>query len=141
MLYYGADSTAGAAGAPPPNAAARNTVLFKAPGGAYIPQTAAPLDFITTDGNDFQGVVDVTAVVAAAGPGTYSVADVQAGTGRDRQAGWALAVAYRDTAQPPRNLTIFDGFQIVNGGNPNVRTGPVSGFQTPPTGPVRTRLG
>ena len=140
MLYFGADSTVGAAGAPPPNAAARNTVLFKAPDGVYGTYTAAPLDFITTDGNDFQGIVDVTAEVTQAGPGTYSVANVQAGTGRDRQAGWALVVAYRDTTQPPRNLTIFDGFQVVNSGNPNV-TIPVSGFQTPPTGPVRTRLG
>jgi uncharacterized repeat protein (TIGR01451 family) len=140
MLYFGADSNAGAAGAPPPNAAARNTVLFKAPGGGYAAHTAAPLDFITTDGNDFQGVVDVTADVSAAGGGFYSVANVQAGTGRDRQAGWSLVVAYRDTSQPPRNLTIFDGFQIVNSGNPNVSI-PVSGFQTPPTGPVRTRLG
>jgi uncharacterized repeat protein (TIGR01451 family) len=140
MLYFGADSNAGAAGAPPPNAAARNTVLFKAPGRSYLTKTAAPLDFITTDGNDFQGVVDVTADVSGAGAGTYSVANVQAGTGRDRHAGWSLVVAYRDTSQPPRNLTIFDGFQIVNSGNANVSI-PVSGFQTPPTGPVRTRLG
>ena len=140
MLYFGADSTAGAAGAPPPSAAARNTVLFKAPGGSYGSYTASPFDFITTDGSDFQGAVDVTSEVAGAGAGPYSVANVQAGTGRDRQAGWALAIAYRDTAQPPRNLTLFDGFQVVNSGNANVSI-PVSGFRTPPTGAVRTRLG
>jgi uncharacterized repeat protein (TIGR01451 family) len=139
-LYFGGDSTAGSAGAAPPNAAARNTVLFKAPGQSYASLTASQLDFITTDGNDFQGVVDVTGPARAAGTGTYSVANVQAGTGRDRQAGWALAVAYRDTSEPPRNLALFDGFQIVNSGNPNVSI-PVSGFRTPPSGPVRTRLG
>ena len=140
MLYFGADSTAGAAGAPPPSAAARNTVLFKPPRGSYGSLTASSFDFITTDGNDFQGAVDVTSLVAAAGAGPYSVANVQAGTGRDRQAGWAIAIAYRDTAQPPRNLSLFDGFQVVNSGNPNVSIS-VSGFQTPPTGAVRTRLG
>lgn len=141
LLYFGADSSAGAAGGAPPNAAARDTVLLKAPGqSSYQSRTAPQLDFITTDGNDFQGVVDVTGDVAEAGRGSYSVANVQAGTGRDRQAGWALVVAYRDTSQPPRNLSIFDGFQVVNSGNPNVSI-PVSGFETPLTGPVRTEVG
>jgi len=140
ILYFGADSTAGALGAPPPDPGARGTVLLKVPGGSYAPRTATQLDFTTTEGSDFQGLVDVTGEVAAAGAGTYSLANLQAGTGRDRQAGWSLVVAYRDTTQPPRNLTIFDGFQVVNAGNPNVSM-PVSGFQTPPSGPVRTRVG
>ena len=141
ILYFGGDSTAGTGGAAPPDAGARNTVSWKVPGAAtYAGLTASQLDFTTTDGNDFQGVVDVTDAVRAAGAGTYWVGNVQAGTGQDREAGWSLVVAYRDTAQPARNLSIFDGFQVVNSGNPNVPI-PVSGFQTPATGPVRTRLG
>ena len=35
-LYYGGRLTAGSGGSPPPNPAARNTVLFKAPGDAAI---------------------------------------------------------------------------------------------------------
>ena len=41
------------------------------------------------------------------------MADVQAGTGADRHAGWSLVVAYQDVTQPARNLTIFDGFGQV----------------------------
>ncbi|HKZ14100.1 MAG TPA: hypothetical protein VJL81_09675 [Solirubrobacterales bacterium] len=141
MLYFGGDSGAGVGGAPPPNAAARNTVLLKTPGSAiYLPLSASQLDFITTDGNDYQGAVDVTSEVGSGGSGACWVANVQAGTGQDRDAGWSLVVAYRDTSEPPRNLAIFDGFQIVNSGNPNVGIG-VSGFRTPPSGPVRTKLG
>lgn len=141
MLYYGGDSNAGVGGAAPPSAAARDTAVLKTPGAAgYQPVTALQVDDTTTDGNDFQGVVDVTSEVAAAGPGTYGVGNVQAGTGQDRQAGWSLIVAYRDTADPPRNLSIFDGFQVVNSANPNVSI-PVAGFRTPPSGPVRTQLG
>ncbi|MQA74706.1 MAG: DUF11 domain-containing protein [Solirubrobacterales bacterium] len=141
MLYYGGDSTGGSDGDDPPDAAQRDTVLLKAPGAsAYQSLTALQVDDTSTSGNDFQGIVDVTDQVAGSGSGAYWVANVQAGTGRDRQAGWSLVVAYRDTSQPPRNLTIFDGYQVVNSGNPNI-TIPVSGFQTPPSGPVRTKLG
>ncbi len=61
-------------------------------------------------------------------------------TGEDRYAGWALVVAYEAAGDPPRNLTVFDGLQSVTQGKPAL-TIPVSGFQTPLSGPVRTRLG
>ncbi len=62
------------------------------------------------------------------------------GTGQDRYAGWTLVVAYHDSTQPPRNLTVFDGFASINSGNPPVNI-PVSGFKTPPAGAVRTEVG
>ena len=46
----------------------------------------------------------------------------------------------KDPNEPLRNLSVFDGLNLVNAGNPTV-TIPVSGFQTPLAGPVRTRLG
>ena len=49
-------------------------------------------------------------------------------------------VAYEDLTQPPRNLTVDDGFITVSSGSPPI-TIPVSGFRTPPSGPVRTTLG
>lgn len=76
----------------------------------------------------------------ASGNGTYTAANVQAGLGGDRYAGWSLVVAYELVNSVPRNLTIFDGFALVNTGAPNV-TFPVSGFLTPPSGVVKTRLG
>jgi uncharacterized repeat protein (TIGR01451 family) len=71
---------------------------------------------------------------------------VQLGTGLqpDQSGGWALTVAYEDTNQPTRNLTIFDGFKFVSTDVP-VADRPVdirlSGFVTPRTGPVSTRIG
>ena len=79
-------------------------------------------------------------MVQAAGAGTYAVGNVQAGTGGDRYAGWTLVVAYQDPSQPPRNLTVDDGLVTVQSGSPAI-TIPVSGFTTPPSGPVRTTLG
>ena len=88
----------------------------------------------------YNAFANVTALVQAAGAGTYSVANVQAGRVGDRYAGWTLVVAYQDPGQPPRNLTVDDGFVTVSSGTPPI-TIPVSGFRTPPSGAVNTTLG
>ena len=160
-LYWGADTSAGATiGTPAPRAApgcpappltntvtcSANVVGLRVPGGSgYSPVTANtsnPADFIVSSSaaTRYTAVADVTSLVQAAGPGTYSAANVQAGTGGDRYAGWTLVVAYEDLAQPARNLTVDDGFITVSSGSPPI-TIPVSGFRTPPSGPVRTTLG
>ena len=84
----------------------------------------------------------MTAIVAAAGAGTYTVANVQAGIGRSdgQLAGWSLVVAYADPASPGRNLSVFDGLQNVGSASPPV-TIPLSGFRTPATGPVNSKVG
>ncbi len=82
----------------------------------------------------------MTAIVQAAGAGSYTVANVQAGTGQDRYAGWSLVVAYRVPGASPRNLTVFDGFASINSGDPP-REIPISGFTTPKTGSVDTKVG
>ena len=125
-----------------PNAAARNLVGFQVPGAsAYTTITASQVDNSPSPNTSRYGAfADVTSMVQAAGAGTYSVANVQAGTGGDRYAGWTLVVAYQDPTQPPRNLTVDDGFVTVQSGSPPI-TIPVSGFRTPPSGPVRTTLG
>ena len=139
-LYWGADVNGGTGGTDAPNPGARGTVEFAVPGGAYATVNASVLDTSSAQPARYQGFADVTSAVSSAGNGTYTVADVQAGTGNDRYGGWSLVVAYHDAAQPPRNLTVFDGFQTVNAGNPTV-TIPVSGFLTPLSGPVNTELG
>ena len=68
------------------------------------------------------------------------MADVQAGTGKDRYAGWSLVVAYRDTAAPVRNLSVFDGFDTVSSSRPQVDV-KVEGFRTPKIGSVRSDVG
>ncbi len=138
-LYYGGRLNAGTGGSPAPSPGARNTVLFKAPGDSdYRSLTASQVDDASTQ---YQGFVDVTGIVGAAGPGTYTTANVQVGTGRSDSGsgGWALVVAYGDPAAPSRNLSVFDGMQSV--GSSSTVLIPLSGFQTPLSGPVASTVG
>ena len=139
-LYYGARTSAGTGGVAAPAAASRGTVKLQVPGAAGYETLAAAVDDSTAIAASYVGFVDVTARVASAGSGTYTVADVQSGTGADRYAGWALVVAYAHPSEPARNLSVFDGLQTIGPGDAPVSIS-VSGFRTPPTGPVRTRVG
>ena len=75
-----------------------------------------------------------------AGPGAYTVANLQSGKGEDRYGAWDLVVAYRDPTQPARNLTVFDGLATISQST-SAATLSLSGFTTPPTGPVRSVVG
>lgn len=87
----------------------------------------------------YAGFADVTSIVAQAGSGSYTVANVQSKRGDNQYAGWSLVVAVADPSAPTRNLTIFSGFgEVTNSGSATIS---VSGFVTPPSGPVRTTLG
>jgi uncharacterized repeat protein (TIGR01451 family) len=137
-------------GNPAANPAVAGSVWLEGPGtGGYIPVNASVFDTYTEDlgcaapgveeRTRYQGFADVTALVKAGGGGTYTVANVQAGTGADRHAGWSLVVAYQDASQHARNLTIFDGFgQVALAANVPIT---VSGFKTPLTGAVNTQIG
>jgi len=137
-LYWGARTAAGSGGSAARDINARNRIKFRAPGASgYTTLTADTLDDGT--GGIYQGYEDVTSIVKAAGAGVYTAADVQASTGADTLAGWSLVIAYRDTAQPARNLTVFDGIKSISSGASGTIN--VSGFTTPPAGDVRTRVG
>jgi large repetitive protein len=139
-LYFGGRVTGGAGGAPAPNAAARGTALFQTPtSGGYVPVSGTVADSTPIAGS-YVTFADVTALVRAGGTGRYWVGNVQSGTGLDRYAGWSLIVVYRDPAQPLRNLSVFDGLQAIQQGDPPLAIG-VSGFRTPLSGPVRTSVG
>jgi uncharacterized repeat protein (TIGR01451 family) len=132
------------------NTAAAGSAWLQGPATpGYVPINASVFDTYTEDlgcpsaGVDertrYQGFADVTSLVQQSGGGTYTVANVQAGTGADRHAGWSLVVAYQDVTQPARNLTIFDGFgQVALNANVPMT---VNGFKTPPTGVVNTQIG
>jgi uncharacterized repeat protein (TIGR01451 family) len=144
-LYWGADLTAGTNGVAAVNSALRNTVSFKVPGASsYASLTADTVDdLVPGAGNTsqyYQGFKDVTSLVQAAGNGSYSVGNVQAGTGQNRYAGWSLVIAYADATDVARNLTVFDGFNIVDTTQPTLSV-PISGFRTPPAGTVTTDVG
>jgi len=81
---------------------------------------------------------DVTAMIQAAGSGTYTVANIQSLTGNSGgglAAGWSLAIVYKDSTLPLRNLVLYSGLaNISSGGSPVSAT--ISGFKTPPSGPT-----
>ncbi len=141
-LYYGSRTNAGTGGksAPDSSLAGLSKVDFKAPSASGFDRLTASVDQSTDVTGAYAAFVDVTGQVQRAGSGVYTIANVQSATGEDRYAGWALVVAYEAAGEPPRNLTVFDGLQSVTQGKPAV-TIPVSGFQTPLSGPVRTKLG
>jgi uncharacterized repeat protein (TIGR01451 family) len=142
-LYWGANTSRGTNGSAAPDAAARNMARFATPtSGGYVTVRADRVDEgeARSQAGAYQAFADVTNLVSAGGAGSYTTANVQAGRGDDRYAGWSLAVAYHSPTAPPRNLTVFDGFESVNSGDPPHEIS-VSGFRTPPSGPVRSKVG
>ncbi len=141
-LYYGARTTAGTRGKGAPDAAASALARadLRVPGRSGYERLSGELDESTEVKGAYGVFVDVTRQVREAGSGVYTVANVQSATGDDRYAGWSLVVAYEAAGDPPRNLTVFDGLQSVTQGR-SALTIPVSGFQTPLSGAVRTKLG
>ena len=137
-LYWGGISTA----------ATRNTVRLATPasGGAYTTQIASIVDdssATATPQPAYQGFVDVTNIVASAGAGIYTVANIATtvGTtgGTNSYAGWSLVVVYRLATEPTRNMVVYDGYQRVTGAT-SVDIS-LSGFTTPPFGTVTSKLG
>ncbi len=140
-LYWGADTSAGTNGAVAPSAAAKGTVKLQVPGGSYQAISATAGDVLTSSlqATRYRAFRDVTALVTTGGAGSYSVADIQTGTGQDRFAGWALIVAYRDNAQPVRRLNVYDGLGTVDSGHTFSTV--IAPFHTPATGTVTTKAG
>ena len=145
----------------PAATANKSFVQFRTPTADYKQVTAGPgagvagaatvpvvsqfdVDVAGTANQDFAGMINVTsdlqAVEAVNGTanGSYWVANVNSAKGTQAFAGWTLAVAYKDSLAARRQLTIFDGYQSVSAGPVTI---PLSGFRTPPTGTVKTKLG
>jgi uncharacterized repeat protein (TIGR01451 family) len=126
-LYWSGDSNNGQ----------RNQCVLQTPVAAYTALTATQLDL---SGTVYKAFIDVTARVQAGGAGTYWVANVRSTNNASNVfAGWAMVVVLRVPADPSRNLVVFDGYaSVAPGATVNVA---VSGFVTPPAGPVQTQLG
>ncbi|GAA4932738.1 Ig-like domain-containing protein [Actinoplanes utahensis] len=139
-LYWGADTDGGTSGVNAPAPANRGRVLFRTPTAGW--QTVTSVKTFDAGGTDtnYQAYADVTALVAGAGNGVYGVANIQAGTGIDRFAGWTLAIAYRNPAESLRALRLYDGYGSVSGGSGGVDI-TVGGFETPHAGTVRAEIG
>jgi hypothetical protein len=140
-LYWSADPTKGTSGAVAPTASNKDKVLFRTPTGpATWNSVTADKVFTNTGITAYQGFKDVTPLVSGAGSGVYTVANIQAGTGKDRYAGWSLVIAYQNAALPMHSLRVYDGFGVVKDGDTKVDIA-VSGFQAPHTGTVNAAVG
>lgn len=85
---------------------------------------------------------DITSLINTNNPnGTYTIANVVGPAGIENgSGGWTIVIAYADPSTVVRNLTVFDGSVIMNGGDPALHV-PITGFLTPPAGPVSCELG
>jgi len=124
-------------------------IKLKLPGaGTYTTLTSTQSDY--HDGTLVPGLPhtgyrcfrDITALINPANPnGTYTIADVVGPLGViNGSGGWSIVIAFSNPVLQLRNLTVFDGSAIMNGGDPPLFVG-VSGFLTPPSGPVSCELG
>jgi hypothetical protein len=109
------------------------------------PATAVTLDFISGLGFSVKYYVrsaDVTAFVAAAGPGFFEVSGVPATQHESDNslsaAGWVLVVAYGLAPAPERFLEIRVGGEFVEEGRPSLSE--FNGFLTPNVGAFEGRL-
>ncbi|WP_411767424.1 T9SS type B sorting domain-containing protein [Winogradskyella sp. A3E31] len=70
--------------------------------------------------------------------GTYTMADINSSLGFNNStglsAGWSLVVIYEDPNLHTKSFTTYDGFSHIYDGHQE--TVPVSGFTTPPAGPI-----
>jgi uncharacterized repeat protein (TIGR01451 family) len=124
-------------------------IKLKLPGAAiYTTLTSTQTDY--HDGTLVPGLPhtgyrcfrDITSLVNLTNPnGTYTIANVVGPLGiTNGSGGWTIVIAFANPILQPRNLTVFDGSAIMNGGDPPLFVG-VSGFLTPPSGPVSCELG
>ncbi len=124
------------------------SILLKIPGaGTYATVTSGQTDLhdssAANNHSGYQSFANVTSLLNTGNPnGTYTVANLctPVSTGKSNQAaGWTLVIVYSDPTTIPRNLVVFDGFEIVSGGTQ--KDLPIAGFLTPVTGPVSCELG
>jgi large repetitive protein len=143
-----------------------NTVKFKVPNGSYVDlsaDTTADLpgqeDEIVyreydaanpenSYGSPYVCYKNVTNLInsLADANGTYAVANMRAGVGRNNYGlcgGWTLVIIFESPSFPSKYITVFDGYkQIGAGNNPAPVDFNISGFKTVPAPfPVRLKIG
>jgi uncharacterized repeat protein (TIGR01451 family)/MYXO-CTERM domain-containing protein len=109
------------------------------------PETALTLDEFAQVGFQvryYMRSVDVTDFVALHGAGSYAVSGVPATQyhliNSLNAAGWTLVVAYRNSSEPIRHLTVLVGGSFVD--EDSIEDYPFAGFCTPPSGEVTGRI-
>ena len=126
----------------------QNNCKLKLPGSAtYTTVTSTQTDFWNSTlisgyaHTGYQCFADITSLINTTNPnGTYTIADVVSPLGKaNAYGGWTIVIAYTNSSLTPRNLSVYDGMAVVKiGESLDI---PLSGFITPPTGPVSCELG
>lgn len=125
-----------------PNYANRDQVKLSVDGGAYVDLTADELYDNTVGKVTYFAFKDITAIMQANSiTSEYTVANVVTETGSNTFGGWTIVVVYNNVYESMRNLTVFDGLSNVTPGTSGTVNIPLSGFLTPPSGPVSFELG
>ena len=132
------------------SAALNNNVTVRTPSGATssVAPAAATAQTLGVAGKNgtcgtgpcfYVRSANVTALVQAAGAGSYTVGAIPATQGdaenTGNTGGWTLAVVYGNTSLPSRSLSVFVGAEV--GG---AAAASVTGFCTAPSGPRSGRL-
>ena len=146
-LYWGA--TQGQNGTNLAWITGETNVKLKVPGAAtYTTVTSTQTDYHSDalvpglPHTGYRAFADITSLINTTNPnGTYAIADVVGPAGIiNGCGGWTIVVAYSNPTLPVKNLTVFDGSAIMNGGDPPLYI-PITGFLTPPLGPISCELG
>ncbi len=124
-LYWAAKNASAAAG---------TSVTFERPGGISNVLTA---DSSFVSGTFYESTADVTPFVQAQGPGAYRAGNIASLNLVDLNdstsfVAWSMVVFYQLASDPPRNLALFDGADVVTNGNP--QSGTINGFLVPNAG-------
>lgn len=114
-LYWGGNLRVGEQKPPKDN----GRILIAEPGGRYKEVLAdtriAHRD--TDDSDAFQASADITPLVSQSGSGLYTVAQINVAMGHSAVGawgGWTMVVAYENSAEPLRHISIWDGFETLD---------------------------
>jgi gliding motility-associated-like protein len=123
------------------NYAVRNQVRIRVNNGTYTTLTADELLDNNVGFDSYHCFKNITPLVQAVGTNArFTIGNLVTRTGTSNMfGGWTIVVVYKNVFESMRNLTVFDGLANVSSGN--TVTIPISGFLTPPTGPVSFELG
>jgi clumping factor A len=108
------------------------------PGGVNTNVPADGQFFVARGANRwYQSTAEITSLLATGGEGAYRVSDIGSLAlddleNEDPMVAWVVVVLYSLPTDPPRNLTIFDGLDLVSSGNPAAVS--LSGFLVPNAG-------
>lgn len=131
----------GFSGSSVPNYSNRNQIKLKVNTGVYQTLVADELLDNVTGKNTYHCFKDITNLVQS-NPinATYTIANVVAEQDYNSFGAWTMVVVYKNVYESMKNLTVFDGLTNITPGTGNVDI-VLSGFLTPPVGPVSFELG